>query len=99
MPNWCDNTVEIYHKDPAMLERVRKGFKEGKLLNEFLPVPQDLQIVAGRVAEELDTQLDLPMMTMFAEQSKFFKHHYRSNWHNRGIMVREIDVIRSQEGW
>jgi hypothetical protein len=32
-------------------------------------------------------------------QSKFFKHHYCSNWHNKSIMTREIDVIRSQEGW
>jgi len=34
-----------------------------------------------------------------AEQSEFFKRHYLSNWHNRGIMTREIDVIREQEGW
>jgi hypothetical protein len=32
-------------------------------------------------------------------ESKFFKTHYRSNWHNQGGMVREIDVIRQQEGW
>ena len=60
---------------------------------------QDPELVANRVAEDLATQLDLPMMTMFAEQSKFFKHHYRSNWHNQGVMIREIDVIRQQEGW
>jgi hypothetical protein len=60
---------------------------------------QDPEILANRLAEDLATQLDLPIMTMFAEQSKFFKHHYRSNWHNRGAMVREIDVIREQEGW
>jgi hypothetical protein len=60
---------------------------------------QDPELVANRVAEDLATQLDLPVMTMFAEQSKFFKHHYRSNWHNQGVMVREIDVIRQQEGW
>ena len=60
---------------------------------------QDPEILANRLAEELATQLDLPMMSMFPEQSKFFKHHYRSNWHNRGAMVREIDVIRQQEGW
>jgi hypothetical protein len=60
---------------------------------------QDPELVANRVAEDLATQLDLPMMTIFAEQSKFFKHHYRSNWHNQGVMVREIDVIRHQEGW
>lgn len=62
-------------------------------------VDHDPEIVANRVSEELATQLDLPMMTMFADQSKFFKHHYRSNWHNQGAMVREIDVIRRQEGW
>jgi hypothetical protein len=43
MPNWCNNTVEIYHKDPAMLERVRKAFDEGALLQEFIPVPQELK--------------------------------------------------------
>ena len=59
----------------------------------------DPELVVNRVAEDLNQQLDLPMMGMFAEQSRFFKHHYRSNWHNQGVMVREIDVIREQEGW
>jgi hypothetical protein len=59
----------------------------------------DPELVAGRVAEDLQTQLDLPITMMNAPESKFFKHHYRSNWHNRGIMTREIDVIRQQEGW
>jgi hypothetical protein len=49
--------------------------------------------------DALHTQLDLPMCMLNNRQSKFFKHHYRSNWYNRGIMVKEIDVIRSQEGW
>jgi hypothetical protein len=57
------------------------------------------EMVAGRVAEELDGQLDLPMTVMGAEESKFFKHHYKSNWENKGIMIREIDVIRNHEGW
>lgn len=47
----------------------------------------------------LQQQLDLPMISMTDSQSQFFKHHYRSSWHNRGAMVREIDVIRQQEGW
>jgi len=49
--------------------------------------------------DALYTQLDLPMCMLNNQQSKFFKHHYRSNWHNQGIMIREIDVIRKQEGW
>ena len=50
-------------------------------------------------AKSLHTQLDLPMNILSSEQSKFFKHHYRSNWSNQGVMIREIDVIRKQEGW
>ena len=57
------------------------------------------EIILGRVAEDLYKQLDLPMTVIDAQASRFFKHHYRSNWHNRGVMTREIDVIRSQEGW
>ena len=49
--------------------------------------------------DALHTQLDLPMNVLAPDQSKFFKHHYRSNWNNQTIMTREIDVIRSQEGW
>jgi hypothetical protein len=57
------------------------------------------EILAGRVAEDLVTQLDLPMTTMLGPESAFFKQHYRSNWHNQGVMVKELDVIRRQEGW
>jgi hypothetical protein len=57
------------------------------------------ELLAGRVAEDLFVQLDLPINMIGEQESKFFKHHYRSNWHNQGAMVREIDVIRSQEGW
>ena len=47
MPNWCNNSVEIRHEDPAMIERVRKAFNDGALLNEFIPVPDALRITAG----------------------------------------------------
>lgn len=59
----------------------------------------DPRVMAGRVGIELATQLNLPMAMLQTEHSAFFKHHYRSDWHNRGIMVREIDVIREREGW
>jgi hypothetical protein len=57
------------------------------------------RILSNQLGPELGTQLDLPMAILESEQSAFFKYHYRSNWHNRGVMVREIDVIRQQEGW
>ena len=51
MPNWCNNSVEIYHEDPAMIERVRTAFNDGRLLDEFIPVPESLKIVAGCVGD------------------------------------------------
>lgn len=59
----------------------------------------DPRVLAGQVGIELHDQLGLPVSMLEAEQSAFFKHHYRSDWHNQGVMVREIDVIRKQEGW
>ena len=54
MPNWCNNSVELYHADPAMIERARTAFNDGRLLDEFIPVPKDLHIVAGRVGDDND---------------------------------------------
>ena len=55
--------------------------------------------VVNKYTDALNTQLDLPMNVLDPAQSKFFKHHYRSNWHNKSIMTREIDIIKIQEGW
>ena len=51
MPNWCNNYLELEHEDPAMIERARKAFADGKLLEEFCPVPASLHIVAGMVGD------------------------------------------------
>ena len=51
MPNWCNNTLNIRHEDPAMIERAKTAFAEGKFLEEFCPVPASLHIVAGRVGD------------------------------------------------
>lgn len=57
------------------------------------------RILANRLGPDLGTQLNLPMSMLEAEQSAFFKRHYHGNWYNQGVMVREIDLIRQQEGW
>ena len=57
MPNWCNNSVEIYHDDPKMIERVRTAFNGEGLLQEFIPVPEDLRnIVAGSVPVEQEAE-------------------------------------------
>ena len=71
MPNWCNNVVEIKHEDPAMIERVRKAFNEGALLNEFIPVPEDLRIVAGTVGPK-----DSPEQMALEAQEKINRAKY-----------------------
>jgi hypothetical protein len=83
---------------PQWDHRVVQNFAELKKLWDTVK-EHDPELVAGRVAEDLTTQLDLPINMMQENESAFFKQHYRSNWHNRGVMVREMDVIRRQEGW
>ena len=39
MPNWCDNSFEVSHKDPAMIKRFADAFKRGELCAEFIPLP------------------------------------------------------------
>ena len=50
---------------------------------------QDPHDLIKRHADELNTQLDLPMDMFTPAASKFFKHHYKSNYTNRGPMAKE----------
>ena len=40
MPNWCSNTLTLTHDEPAMIKRVEASFTEGRLLEEFVPMPE-----------------------------------------------------------
>lgn len=51
------------------------------------------EVLIERHHSPLKSQLDLPMAVLPDEQSSFFKHHYRSNWTNRGVMAREVDIM------
>lgn len=42
-----------------------------------------------KIGDVLRTRLGLPIVDMDPEESKFFKHHYKSNFRNKGIMTRE----------
>ena len=76
MPNWCNNYLELEHEDPAMIERARKAFAEGKLLEEFCPVPASLHIVAGRVGDP-DEQKKLEEDT-----ARNIEVHGYGNWYD-----------------
>ena len=84
--------------NPSWDHRQVQDFSALKLIYDTIDGHNPDHILA-RISPDLHNQLDLPMVMLDENASKFFKRHYRSNWHNQGIMVREIDVIRRQEGW
>jgi hypothetical protein len=47
----------------------------------------------------LQDKLGLPMNHFDSGQSKFFKRHYKADFHNLDPLVTEMDVIRRIEGW
>jgi len=63
MPNWCENKMTIKHQDPLMIKRARDAWMSGQFLNEFIPIPKDLEIVSGRVgADDNPDQVKLVAM-------------------------------------
>jgi hypothetical protein len=78
MPNWCNNYLELTHEDPAMIERAKKAFADGRLLDEFCPVPKDLHVVAGRVgADDNPEQIKLEEDT-----ARNIATHGYANWYD-----------------
>ena len=62
MPNWCNNNLTLQHEDPAMIKRAAEALERGEFLAEFIPVPEQLQIVAGCVGDP-DEQRKLEAQT------------------------------------
>jgi hypothetical protein len=78
MPNWCNNYLELTHEDPAMIERAKRAFADGRLLDEFCPVPKDLHVVAGRVgADDNPEQIKLEEDT-----ARNLEVHGYANWYD-----------------
>jgi hypothetical protein len=78
MPNWCNNTLELQHEDPAMIERAKKAFADGKFLEEFIPVPSSLKIAAGRVGSDEEPE----QIALVEQEAANIATHGYTNWYD-----------------
>ena len=76
MPNWCYNTLEITHEDPAMIARAKTAFLGEGLLNEFVPVPESLRITAGYLGDGAEQK------ALEAQEAENLKVHGYRNWYD-----------------
>ena len=81
MPNWCNNYLELTHEDPAMIERAKKAFADGRLLDEFVPVPKDLHIVAGRVGADDNAE----QIKLEEDTKRNLEVHGYANWYDFAV--------------
>jgi len=86
LTDWDQNQVQSF-------DYLRELWGKIKHQNNYI----DLE--ANVLGDELRVKLSLPTSILSAEQSKFFKHHYNADKYNAGPLVREMDIIRKQEGW
>jgi hypothetical protein len=78
MPNWCNNTIEISHPDKSKMDALIASVNEGKFCNHVIPVPESLQIVAGRVGDDSDPkQIELEA----TQKSNLATHGYK-DWYD-----------------
>lgn len=77
MPNWCSNTLVLQHDSISMIERARTAFERGELLQEFIPVPQELSdTVAGSSNDPVEQEL------IEAKQAANRKKYGHATWYD-----------------
>jgi hypothetical protein len=85
LTDWEPQNVQWFDNYPALWNEYCEG--------------ADPKQCAEQMGSHLESKLGLPICTLSAEQSKFFKRHYNADKYNMGPLVREMDVIRKIEGW
>ena len=76
MPNWCNNSLTLKHTDPAMIKRAFDALEKGAFLNEFVPIPESLHIVAGRVGDGIEQE------ALEAQEKLNEAQHGYKNWYD-----------------
>ena len=71
------------HREVQWFDALEEIYKNNMIVQD------SIEHNIGVLGEQLQTQLDLPMLAMNKNTSAFFKQHYRSNWRNQGPMVKE----------
>lgn len=95
MPNWCGNTLTLSHDDPEMIVRATKAFEEGRLLDEFIPVPPGLK---GTTSPNRDgTAEELRAQYGYSDWYDFCVNEWGTKWDvgsSQGIQdVDKLDLI------
>jgi hypothetical protein len=109
MPNYCYNRLTLRHADPALINRAATAFKAGKLLDEFVPVPQELRdtvsgsYAAGYARELHEFQQNLNIKYFgFRNWYHFCCANWGTKWEVSGEVISEepnLLVVEFESAW
>ena len=78
MPNWCNNSLELQHDDPKMIERAINAINSDRFFSEFAPCPQALsETTSGFYGEGTPEQIELQR-----KQKENIINHGYSDWYS-----------------
>ena len=80
MPNWCNNSIELYHDDPEMIKRAEAAFRDGRLLDEFIPLPAELKETTAPVREVTATTEQLMEKYGAADWYSWCVNNWGTKW-------------------
>lgn len=81
MPNWCDNSISLTHKDPEMIKRAAKAFTDGTLLEEFIPIPEQLKESTASFGDDFKDQNEKNVAeTGYASWYDFCTNEWGTKW-------------------
>ena len=85
MPNWCFNSAEISHPDPAKITELLAVIETGKMFAHFLPVPESV------IEPTPPDLLEKGFTTMGSEEYNWRVNNWGTKW--------DIGTINSIEIW
>ena len=100
MPNWCENSLTIKHKDPAMMKKVIDAWNSGHFFQSLHPCPQDLYDTTAGYSGDEEKQKANEAKEVANEEKYGYKNWYDwclGNWGTKwdidteGIKIKQTD--------
>lgn len=81
MPNWCQNTVEITHEDPAKIQRLAQAMEENHFFEHVIPVPAILKDTTAPTQEGDEAAAEARRQeTGYADWYDFCVNRWGTKW-------------------
>jgi hypothetical protein len=79
MPNWCDNSIQVTHENPEMMEKFIKSFNNSTLFKDFFPMPENYNDWYAWAVEEWGTKWDIQIQDSNMDDN-IFHGYFDTAW-------------------